>query len=275
MPERIDEAGVEQAQRQQSLARAVRPCAAAVAAALGLAVVGLMVPWSREAGMVRDAFSYSAGLTVLTLLTAAGGAVALAFHAAAPSEARSRAVRVITIPTGVLAMVVGLAVTHHVEAQYRQWWGPGLLEAALLAAMLLTALLDADPDGNPDSARATDPAEVRRGALAALGVAGLVLAAVGLTSTWQRMTGGIVDSLVDAPYVWRGTELTGTLALRWAIAGGLGGCLLVAAIRPLRGFIALPLVAAGATIIALTLGKRLTSRSAAPTPPSASSSAPG
>ena len=262
-------ARAEHAIQARDLARRALPGVLALAAALTLAVIGLLLPWSREDGIVRDAFSYSAGLVFLALLAAAGGAVALAWYAAEPSLARGNAVRAVTLPCGSLSMIVGLAVTNHVDANYRQWWGPGLFEGAMLAAMLLTALINVDESGEsrraPGESASAAAASARmrtelgsrtrlvHGVLAVLGLGGLGLAAAGLTTSWQQMTGHIVNRLVGHPLVWRGTELASTHALRWTIAGGLAASLLVAAVRSLRRLLPVLLVAGGTIVIVLTI----------------------
>lgn len=227
------------------------------AAALALVAVALLLPWSREDGVVRDAFAGHPVLSLLALLAAASTTIATALLAAAPGTRRARAVQVASITTGIPALVAGLVVTGSVDADERQWWGLGLFAPALIASMVLASLL---PARAYPSGEVLHRDAVRRGggrrALLVPGVAALGVAGVGLTATWQRMTGPVVDTLTDGDaLVWRGTEVSGTLALRWAIPAAIALCLLLAAVRPARRALPLALIAAGVAVTAFTAAR--------------------
>ena len=270
-------AGAEQAVRERDLRRSAQPVAFGLAAALALAATGLLLPWSRADGISGDAFAHSAGLPAIFLLTAAGTGVALVLYLAAPGTGAASAVQAVGLTGGAITIIAALVVNGGVGAPHRQWWGPGLFAAAMVAATLLAGSFShpSDPDtrivgytGPPSSlpeireqlreslvavlAARPRPRLISTG-LAGLGVSGLGLAAVGLTASWQRLTGQVVTRIADHPLVWRGTELTATHALRWAIAAGLAACLLAAFIRPMRRLLPLLLTAAGAVVVALTL----------------------
>jgi len=112
----------------------------ALAAALTLAVIACCCPGSREDGIVRDAFSYQPGWC-LGAAGRAGWRRGPRVYAAEPSLARGNAVRAVTLPCCSLSMIVGLAVTNHVDANYRQC-GTGLVRGAMLAACCSQVAID-------------------------------------------------------------------------------------------------------------------------------------
>lgn len=254
----------------RAASRAALPAALRVAVALILSGLGLLLPWSRHDDVLRDAFWHSAPLAVLTLLTVVAGCALLTVYVAAPSASLVSACRAVTGLGGAVSMMAGLAVLSGIKGPEHQWWGLALFEPAMLAAILLTAalpdtelvhvsLLGTDPVPSLDAA-----AERVRTALSAtrprvelplglLGGGALVLAAAGVTASWQQLTGRVVTVVAGHSVVWRGPDLVSTLPVRWGLAAGLAAVLVTAAVPPLRRLLPLMLLAAGVVVAGLSV----------------------
>jgi hypothetical protein len=207
-------------------------------------------------------------------LTVAAAGILLAQCFANPDERWVTALRRVVATGGSASVLAGLVVLGQVDKDEHQWWGPALFHAALVVAIALAYRPERDDRVDSrllfnvrvpslDNARDLVHAAMQdhlpptgrqrwRLPLAPLGVSGLAVSAAALTATWEQLSGAVIDELGDSPLVWRGTELAGTLALRWVIAAGLALSLAVIVLPRTRRLLPFVLAGAGAALSILT-----------------------